>query len=72
MVGYGLMWYREKRGALPVIDRVIQVIAKQKAKIRRRSPGPYETEQTAVVVQESNKPDDTGISTVVTQAGTET
>ncbi|KAL2871454.1 FTR1 family protein [Aspergillus lucknowensis] len=49
MVGYGLMIYRERRGAIPVLDPVMNRVTKAKSRARafvlRR---PYEEEEEAV------------------------
>lgn len=64
MVGYGLMFYREKRGAIPVIDPAMNSVARAKARARafilRR---PYEDPVTPVetTVPVSDKRAETGV-----------
>ncbi|GKZ49343.1 hypothetical protein AbraIFM66951_001747 [Aspergillus brasiliensis] len=38
MIGYALLFYREKRGFIPVIDPAINIIAKMKAKVKAFTP----------------------------------
>ncbi|KAJ5637051.1 hypothetical protein N7490_006930 [Penicillium lividum] len=54
MIGYGLMFYREKRGAIPVIDPAMNHVARTKAKARAfilRQPceDPVAPETTTIV-----------------------
>ncbi|KAJ6147734.1 hypothetical protein N7497_009716 [Penicillium chrysogenum] len=57
MIGYGLMFYREKRGAIPVIDPAMNSVAKAKAKakafiLRRPYEDPVAPVETTVPVSE--------------------
>ncbi|CAG8947442.1 unnamed protein product [Penicillium salamii] len=73
MVGYGLMFYRERRGSLPIIDPAMEKVtgykAKTKAFILRR---PYEEPDVAgpsgvvehVATEKQKSPGD-GVSTIV-------
>ncbi|KAJ5413036.1 hypothetical protein N7465_005341 [Penicillium sp. CMV-2018d] len=70
MIGYGLMFYREKRGAIPVIDPAMNRVARAKARARAfilRRPyedptAPVETTAPDMTVPVSEKRAETGVS----------
>lgn len=62
MVGYSMMLYREKRGAIPVIDPAMHAVQRLKAKLKafilRR---PYEDSDDTVNVTEARPKDNSGL-----------
>jgi high-affinity iron transporter len=76
MVGYGLMFYRERRGALPVIDPAMSKVANYKARtrafvLRRPLEEPVTAESSGAVehtVTGNEKGPGAGVSTAVEPA----
>ncbi|KAF3389578.1 Plasma membrane iron permease [Penicillium rolfsii] len=69
MVGYGLMFYREKRGSIPVVDPAINSIARTKARarafiLRRPYTDPVEPVQQTVQQTVPEKSAHTGLIAV--------